>query len=103
LIWAAIILGSLGCYVLKLAGYLVPTELLERPLIRAVAGLLPIALLSSLVVVQTAAAGTALVVDARLAGLLVAIVALTLRAPFLLVVIAAAVTAAGVRALGLSA
>lgn len=103
MIWAAIVLGSLGCYALKLSGYLVPTGLLERPLVRAIAGLLPIALLSSLVVVQTAAAGTSLVVDARLAGLGAAIVALLLRAPFLLVVVVAAVAAAAVRALGWSA
>jgi len=102
MIWAAIALGSLGCYALKFSGYLVPTGLLERPLIRAVAGLLPIALLASLVVVQTAATGSALVVDARLVGLVAAVAALLLRAPFLVVVVVAAVAAAAVRALGWS-
>ncbi len=98
--WAAVILGSVGCYLLKLAGYLVPGGILDRRSVRITAGLLPIALLSALVVVQTFASGTALEVDARLAGLAVAIVALLLRAPFLVVVLAAAITAAALRALG---
>jgi hypothetical protein len=40
------------------------------------------------------------VLDARAAGLAFAVVALILRAPFLVVVIGAAVVAAGLRALG---
>ncbi len=101
--WVAVLLGSAGCYLLKLAGYLVPGSILDRPAVRMTAGLLPIALLSALVIVQTFAAGTAIQVDARLAGLAVAVVALLLRAPFLVVVLAAAVAAAGLRALGLAA
>jgi hypothetical protein len=41
--------------------------------------------------------------DARVAGLAVAVVALLLRAPFLVVITLAAVTAAGLRALGWAA
>ncbi|MGW3464809.1 hypothetical protein ACWDE9_36880, partial [Streptomyces olivaceoviridis] len=44
--------------------------------------------------------GHALVLDARAAGLGAAAVALVLRAPFLLVVAAAVVVTAGVRAVG---
>ena len=44
----------------------------------------------------------ALVIDARLAGLLAAIVALLLRAPFIVVVLVAAVVAAVLRAAGLA-
>lgn len=98
--WVAVLLGSAGCYLLKLAGYLVPGSVLDRREVRAIAGLLPVALLSALVVVQTFASGAAIEVDARLAGLAVAIVALLLRAPFLIVVLAAAVAAAALRALG---
>jgi hypothetical protein len=61
---------------------------------------MPVALLAALVAVQTFAQGQALVVDARVAGLAAAVVALLLRAPFLVVIIVAAVTAAGLRALG---
>lgn len=103
MIWIAVLAGSIGCYLLKLVGFLVPSNALDRPTLRTIAGLLPVALLSALVVVQTAASGTTLVLDARLAGLAVAIVALLLRAPFLVVVVAAALAAAAVRALGLSA
>lgn len=101
--WVAVLAGSLGCYVLKLAGFIVPTSVLDRPVVRRISGLLPVAMLAALVVVQTFATGTALAVDARLAGLAVAVVALLLRAPFLVVVVAAAVTAGVLRALGLAA
>jgi hypothetical protein len=99
MIWIAVLAGSLGCALLKFAGYLVPGSVLDRPAVRIIAGLLPVAMLSALVVVQTFASGPGLQVDARLAGLAVAIVALLLRAPFLVVVLAAAVTAAVLRAL----
>jgi hypothetical protein len=54
----------------------------------------------ALVVGQTMADGTALVVDARVAGVAAAAVALALRAPLLVVLGAAAVVAAAARVLG---
>lgn len=102
MIWAAVIAGSLGCYLQKLAGYFLPHSVLENATVRRVAGLLPVALLAALVAVQTFADGQALVVDARAAGLAAAVVALVLRAPFLAVVLIAAVTAAVLRATGLA-
>jgi len=63
---------------------------------------LPIALLAALVAVQTFSVGTTLQIDARLAGLAAAIIALLLRAPFLIVVLVAAITAAVLRATGLA-
>jgi hypothetical protein len=68
--------------------------------VQRVAGLLPVALLSALIVIQTLSTGHRLVVDARAAGVAVALVAVALRAPFLVVVAAAAVTAALLRLLG---
>jgi hypothetical protein len=53
--------------------------------------------------VQTFAIGQELVLDARAAGLAAAVVALLLRAPFLVVVLVAAGTAAALRAVGLAA
>ena len=97
--WAAILVSALGCYLLKLAGLSVPARWLEAPLVQRVAALLPIALLAALAAVQALATGTRLVVDARLAGVAAAVVALLLRAPFLVVVGVAAAAAAGVRAL----
>ncbi len=100
MMWVAVLAGSLGCYVEKLAGYLLPHSLLENASVRRIAGLLPVALLAALVAVQTFATGQQLVIDARAAGLTAAIVALLLRAPFLVVVVVAAATAAALRMLG---
>ena len=97
--WAAVLATCAGCYVLKLAGLLLPRRVLEHESTARVMDLLPVALLASLVVVQVATEGPALTVDARLAGLAVAAVALLLRAPFLVVVTLAAGTAALLRAL----
>lgn len=99
MIWTAVLLGCAGCYLLKLAGWSVPARSLERPALQRAAVLLPVPLLAALVVVQAfAAADRALVLDARAAGLAVAAGLVLLRAPFLLVVVAAAVTAALLRA-----
>jgi uncharacterized membrane protein len=102
MIWFAVIAGSLGCYVEKLIGHVLPSSVLEREGVRRVAGLLPVSLLAALVAVQTFADGQTLVIDARLAGLAAAVIALVLRAPFLVVVLVAAITAAILRATGLA-
>ena len=94
MIWFAVLAGSLGTYIAKLVGYLLPGSMLSRPDIRRITGLLPVALLAALVAVQTFAVGQTLVIDARLAGVIVAVIALLLRAPFLVVVLVAAITAA---------
>lgn len=102
MIWPAVVIGSLGCYLLKVTGYVIPERLLDNRRLRRLTGLLPIALLAALVAVQTFSTGTTLQIDARIAGVAAAIVALALRAPFLLVVLVAAATAALLRASGLS-
>lgn len=102
MIWAAVLLGSLGTYLEKAIGYLLPPRILDRPRISRIAMLLPIALLAALVAVQTLADASTLAIDARVIGLGVAIVALLLRAPFLVVVVSAACAAAVVRALGIA-
>ncbi|NUP15077.1 MAG: AzlD domain-containing protein [Streptomyces sp.] len=98
--WIAIGATALGCYAVKLVGLLVPAGALERPVVRRLAALLPVALLAALTAQQTFGDGHALVLDARVAGVAAAAVALVLRAPFLLVVTAAVVVTAGVRAMG---
>ncbi len=96
--WTALLLGCAGCYLLKLAGLSLPARVLSHPTVERVADLIPVALLAALVAVQVWADGPRLVLDARTAGLGFAVVALLLRAPFLVVVIGAAATAALVRA-----
>jgi branched-subunit amino acid transport protein len=97
--WTAVLVTAGGCYLLKLAGLSVPPRVLARSRVQRVADLLPVALLSALVGVQVLASGAQLVLDARLAGLAVAVVALLLRAPFIVVVLVAAGSAALVRLL----
>ena len=99
MMWTAVILAAVGCYLLKLGGLSVPPRVLERPVVERVADLIPVALLSALVAVQVFTHGHDLVVDARAVGLLVAVVLLLLRAPFLVVVFGAALVAAVVRLL----
>lgn len=99
-VWIAVVAASAIAYGIKFAGYTVPPAVLEQPRIARVSEMLPAALLASLVVLQTFSTATHLVLDARAAGLVVAIVALVLRAPFIVVVALAAVTAAVLRALG---
>ncbi|CAL9540140.1 AzlD domain-containing protein [Streptomyces atacamensis] len=100
-VWIAIGATAAGCYLAKLLGLSVPAGALERPLVRRLAALLPVALLAALTAQQTfGGEGGALVVDARAGGLAAAAVALVLRAPFLVVVAAAVLVTAGLRALG---
>ncbi len=92
--WVAILLGSAGCYALKLAGLSVPRGLLADARVRRVADMLPVALLATLVALQVFTAGTRLTIDARVAGVAAALFAVLARAPFLVVVaVAVAVTA----------
>jgi branched-subunit amino acid transport protein len=97
--WAAILVTAAGCYLLKLTGLSVPTRVLDRPLVQRIADLMPVALLAALIGVQVLGEGSHLVLDARLVGFGVAVVALVLRAPFIVVVFAAALSAALVRLL----
>ena len=96
--WAVVLLAAAGCYLLKLAGLSLPSRVIEHPVVERVADLIPVALLAALVATQVVADGSALVLDARAAGLAVGAVLVLLRAPFLLVVVAAAATAALLRA-----
>jgi hypothetical protein len=96
-IWVAVLAGSLGCYLLKFAGLSVPPKVLENRAVQRIATALPIALLTALIVIQTFTTGHRLIVDARAAGLGVAAIAVLLRAPFLVVVGVAALTAALLR------
>ena len=88
-LWAVVLAGSLGCYLLKLAGLSVPAAWVQHPVVTRVVEFVPAALLGALVAVQAATSGTDLVLDGRLVGLAVAAVALALRAPFIVVLVLA--------------
>jgi branched-subunit amino acid transport protein len=97
--WFAIFATAAGCYLVKLLGLSVPAGWLEKPLVRQLATLVPVALLAALTAIQTFGHGRAVVLDARAAGLAAAAAAVLLRAPFLAVVGIAVVVTAGTRAL----
>ena len=97
--WLAIVVAALGCYALKLAGLSLPQRVLANPSVERIADYIPVALLAALVAVQVWSSGPSLTIDARSAGLAFAVAALLLRAPFLVVVIGAAVVAALIRLL----
>ncbi len=97
--WVAVLAAALGCYLLKLAGLCVPSRVLEQPRVSRTADLVPVALLAALVAVQVVGDGSSLVLDARAVALGVAALLLLARAPFLVVVFGAALSAALLRLL----
>lgn len=101
--WTAVLLASVICLALKCVGYVIPQQLLEAPRPTRITDLLTVAMLASLVAVQTFGDGQALVLDARLPAVAVAAGLLLARAPFLVVVFAGALVAGVLRALGWAA
>ena len=94
--WIATIGTSLMAFLLKYSGHSVPERWLSHPKIQKINALIPIALLSALVAVQTFSEKSQLMFDQRLVGVMVAIVALLLKAPFPVVVLSAALSSAAV-------
>ncbi|TDN92480.1 AzlD domain-containing protein [Microbacterium sp. BK668] len=99
-LWTALLLSAVICVAWKALGYLVPPKVLDAPRPARIADLLTVALLAALVAVQTLGAGQTIVIDARVPAVLVAAGLLALRAPFLVVVAAAALVAALLRLWG---
>lgn len=99
-LWGWILLACAVSIATKFLGFLVPAKLLDNPRMLRVAGSLTIGLLAALTAVNTFASGAFLVVDARVAALAAAAVALWLRAPFLVVVAVGALAAGLARLLG---
>jgi branched chain amino acid efflux pump len=97
-LWVLVGATIAGCYLLKLAGYVIPARWLAAPASRRIVELLPVALLAALVVVEAVGDGRRLQFDGpRLAGFAAAVVAVWRRAPFLVVIVTAAVVAALLR------
>jgi hypothetical protein len=92
--WTVLIVTSVLCFAIKLVGHTVPQRWFANARLQRINALVPISLLSALVVAQGLVVKTHVVIDHRLAGLVVALAALFARAPFPVVVIAAAVTSA---------
>jgi uncharacterized membrane protein len=97
MMWAGVLVASAACYGLKLGGLSLPERWLQDPRVQRTVPLIPVALLAALVATQTFSTGQHLALDVRAVALVVAAIAVVLRAPFLVVVAAATVTAALLR------
>ena len=96
--WGAILLLAAASYALKALGpVVIGAREIQAP-VRALLDLAAVPLLAALVLTQTVSTNGAFALDARLPALGVAAVLVWRRAPFLVVVVAAAGTAALLRA-----
>jgi branched-subunit amino acid transport protein len=92
--WIAVLGTSAIAFALKYFGHSVPEKYLSHPRALRINTLIPIALLSALVAVQTVTEKSKLVIDQRIVGMSVAVIALFLKAPFPVVVIGSAAASA---------
>jgi branched-subunit amino acid transport protein len=97
--WTAIFAMAIGTFALKASGPLLLGDRTLPPLASRLAELLPAALLAALITVNVVGGDRQLVADARLAGLAAAVIAVRLKASFLVVVLAACGATALARAL----
>ena len=94
-VWATVLVASLGCYGLKLAGVSLPQSVLNHPRVQRIAGLLPVAMLTALVVTDLFGANGGYTADwPTLAGIGAGAIALRFgRSPVVVFLLAIATTA----------
>jgi branched-subunit amino acid transport protein len=97
--WATVILVGLATFAIKAAGPLLLGGRELPPRLQGVLDHLPPALLAALIVTQALGDEVRLALDPRMLGLAAAAVALAVRAPVLLVLVAATATTALARML----
>ena len=93
-LWIGVLGTSAIAFTLKYLGHSIPEKYLTNPRMLRINTLIPIALLSALVGVQTITEKGKWVIDQRLAGVAVALISLSLKAPYFVVVVSAAITSA---------
>ena len=96
--WPALLGLAAASYLLKAIGPVLAGQRELRPAVGQVLDLVAIPLLAALILIQTLDGGQQIVFDARVPALLVAGLLVWRRAPFLVVVLSAAATAALLRA-----
>lgn len=94
--WTAILVLAGGAYGFKLAGTLIGSRI-EHPLLRNSISLIPPALFCALIALQTFEKDTQLVIDARVVGLVAALIATWRKVPFVGVIVVAMVATAAAR------
>ena len=98
-LWIGLIAASVAVYSWKIFGFMVPHTVLDNPVANRIATLLTVALLSALTGVQMLTGGGKIEFDARIPAIALAAVLLRLKAPFIVMVAAAAALAALIRLL----
>jgi branched chain amino acid efflux pump len=97
--WTLVLTLAAGAYACKVAGLVVIGSRRLPPALERCLALVPAALISALIVMNTFSTGTELVLDARAAGVGVAAVAAWRRAPLIVVILLGAAVTALVRQL----
>lgn len=98
-LWIWVLVAGALSFAVKMLGYLLPDSLFDNPRIASTANYITIGMLAALLVTNTVASGQGLGLDARLVALGAAALALALRAPFIVVIIAGAAAAGFARLL----
>lgn len=91
--WAAILVLAVCSYLFKLSGLLIGNRI-QNPLLLRSVSLIPPALFCSLIALQTFETSGQLGIDARFAGLVVALIATWRKVPFVGVIVSAMIATA---------
>lgn len=95
--WTLVLLLALGAYAFKFTGLVVIGSRTLPPVVERCLALIPAAVISALIVKDTLTQGQDIVIDARAAGIAVAIIAAWRRAPLIAVIVLGAAVTAAVR------
>jgi branched-subunit amino acid transport protein len=95
--WTLVLALAAGAYAFKVAGLVIIGSRRLPPALERCLALVPAALVSALVVMNTFSTGNELVLDARAAGVTAAAIAAWRRAPLIVVIFLGAVVTALVR------
>ncbi|MGA1723145.1 MAG: AzlD domain-containing protein [Ilumatobacteraceae bacterium] len=99
--WLLVLSLAAAAYLFKVTGLVIVGGRSLPPVVERCLALVPAALISALIVKDTVSVGDELVLDARLPGVLAAVVGARLRAPLIVVIILGASVTAAARAAGL--
>ena len=100
MIWSAIFIMSLGAYLFKIVGAIIGAHRGKNKQVEAFLLLLPPALLSSLIALQTFELNGTLVLDARVFGVATGCIIAYCRRPFYEIVVFSALVTAAIRQFG---
>lgn len=95
--WTLILLLAVGAYGFKVAGLVIIGSRTLPPRFERCLALIPAAVVSALIVKDTLTNGQNIVIDARAAGIAVAVIAAWRRAPLIVVIVSGAAVTALVR------